>query len=149
MCWADRCWSSTSPARRALAVSPIASAVRLVEYLRQSRTTNVSGSLTLRRDEERPIASVDMSRMNRILSLDEENLLACIEAGICGRDLERELAARGYTSGHDPDSVELSTLGGWISTNASGMKKNKYGNIEDILYSLEMVLPSGERVTLG
>ena len=111
--------------------------------------TNVSGSLTLRRDEERPIASVDMSRMNRILSLDEENLLACVEAGICGRDLERELAARGYTSGHDPDSVELSTLGGWISTNASGMKKNKYGNIEDIVLEATLITPTGAVETLS
>ena len=34
--------------------------------------------------------------------------------------------------GHEPDSIEFSTLGGWIATNASGMKKNKYGNIEDM-----------------
>jgi alkyldihydroxyacetonephosphate synthase len=34
--------------------------------------------------------------------------------------------------GHEPDSIEFSTLGGWIATRASGMKKNKYGNIEDI-----------------
>lgn len=111
--------------------------------------TNVSGALSLQRSEERPIASVDMSRMNRILSLDEDNLMACIEAGICGRDLERELSARGYTSGHDPDSVELSTLGGWISTNASGMKKNKYGNIEDIVLEATLVTPTGTVETLS
>lgn len=106
--------------------------------------TNVSGALALRLNEERPIASVDMSRMTRILSLDEDNLLACIEAGICGRELEKQLAERGYTSGHDPDSIELSTLGGWISTNASGMKKNKYGNIEDIVLEATLVTPTGD-----
>ena len=58
--------------------------------------TNVSGALALRLNEERPIASVDMSRMTQILSLDEDNLLACIEAGICGRELEKQLAERGY-----------------------------------------------------
>ena len=111
--------------------------------------TNVSGSLSLLKSEERPIASVDMSRMNQILSLDEDNLVACVEAGICGRELQRELTARGYTSGHEPDSIELSTLGGWISTNASGMKKNKYGNIEDIVLEATLITPTGVVETLS
>ena len=106
--------------------------------------TNVSGALSLPPGEGRPIASVDMGRMNRILWLDEENLQACVEAGITGKELERLLGERGYTSGHDPDSVELSTLGGWIATNASGMKKNRYGNIEDIVVEATLVTPAGE-----
>ena len=106
--------------------------------------TNVSGALACPSDEARTIASIDMRRMNKILSLDAENFQACVEAGISGKELERELDARGYTSGHDPDSVELSTLGGWIATNASGMKKNKYGNIEDIVLEASLVTPTGE-----
>ena len=106
--------------------------------------TNVSGALTLPPGEERPVASVDMSRMNRVLWLDEDNLQAGVEAGISGKELERLLGERGYTSGHDPDSVELSTLGGWIATNASGMKKNRYGNIEDIVVEATLVTPAGE-----
>jgi len=110
--------------------------------------TNVSGALLCPAEEERAIISVDMRRMNRILWLDEDNLQACIEAGIYGMDMERELDALGYTSGHDPDSVELSTLGGWISTNASGMKKNRYGNIEDIVLEATLVTPSGAVETI-
>ncbi len=106
--------------------------------------TNVSGALACPVDEERPIVSVDMSRLCRILELDEENLQATIEAGINGKQLERELGARGYTTGHDPDSVELSTLGGWIATNASGMKKNRYGNIEDIVLEATLVTGIGD-----
>ncbi len=106
--------------------------------------TNVSGALALPPEEERMIVSVDMRRMNRVLWVDPENLQACVECGIYGKDLERELAARGFTSGHDPDSLELSTLGGWISTNASGMKKNKYGNIEEIVLEATLVTPTGE-----
>ena len=106
--------------------------------------TNVSGALACPADEERMIVSVDMRQMKRILSLDPDNLQACVEAGISGKELERELDAQGYTTGHDPDSVELSTLGGWISTNASGMKKNKYGNIEDIVLEATLVTPTGE-----
>jgi alkyldihydroxyacetonephosphate synthase len=106
--------------------------------------TNVSGALACPVEDSRVFVSVDMRRMRRILWIDEENLQACIEAGISGKELERELAARGYTSGHDPDSIELSTLGGWIATNASGMKKNKYGNIEDIVLEATLVTPTGE-----
>jgi alkyldihydroxyacetonephosphate synthase len=45
--------------------------------------------------------------------------------------------------GHEPDSVEFSSLGGWISTRASGMKKNTYGNIEDIVQNVKMVTSKG------
>ena len=110
--------------------------------------TNVSGALALPADDGRVFASVDMRRMNAVVWLDEENLQAGVEAGISGKELERELAARGYTSGHDPDSIELSTLGGWIATNASGMKKNRYGNIEDIVLEATLVAPTGEVETL-
>jgi alkyldihydroxyacetonephosphate synthase len=109
--------------------------------------TNVSGALACPAEEGRMIVSVDMRPMARILWVDEENNQACVEAGIYGKVLERELDALGYTSGHDPDSVELSTLGGWISTNASGMKKNKYGNIEDIVLEATLVTPSGDLET--
>ena len=46
--------------------------------------------------------------------------------------------------GHEPDSVEFSTLGGWIATNASGMKKNRYGNIEDIVLDVTVVTAHGK-----
>jgi len=105
--------------------------------------TNVSGALSCRATEKRSIVSVDMRRMDRIQWLDTENNLACIEAGISGKQLEVELDKRGYTCGHEPDSIELSTLGGWISTNASGMKKNRYGNIEDIVLEATLVTPTG------
>ena len=49
----------------------------------------------------------------------------------------------GVISGHEPDSMEFSTLGGWISTRASGMKKNTYGNIEDIVQGVTFVTPRG------
>ncbi|MDP6039041.1 MAG: FAD-binding oxidoreductase [Candidatus Latescibacteria bacterium] len=106
--------------------------------------TNVSGALAIPTSEMRLVASVDMRRMKRIVWLDEENFQACVEAGISGKQLENELDARGFTAGHDPDSLEFSTLGGWIATNASGMKKNRYGNIEDIVLEATLVTPTGE-----
>lgn len=105
--------------------------------------TSVSCALQLPANETRLITAVDMRRMNKIEWIDRENYRACVQAGITGGDLEALLEKEGFTSGHEPDSVELSTLGGWIATNASGMKKNRYGNIEDIVENVTMVTPQG------
>jgi len=106
--------------------------------------TNVSEALECRHDELRTIISVDMRRMNRVLWIDTVNRMACIEAGAVGRHIMTDLEGYGYTMGHDePDRIEFSTLGGWIATNASGMEKNKYGNIEDIVLDINVVTASG------
>ena len=44
-----------------------------------------------------------------------------------------QLRTKGYTCGHEPDSIEFSSVGGWVATRSSGMKKNIYGNIEDLV----------------
>uniref|UniRef100_A0AAG5CSL8 Alkylglycerone-phosphate synthase n=1 Tax=Anopheles atroparvus TaxID=41427 RepID=A0AAG5CSL8_ANOAO len=105
--------------------------------------TSVSGSVSCPEDERRPIAALDTSQMNRLLWLDRQNLTACFEAGVVGQDLEREVRQLGYTVGHEPDSYEFSTLGGWVATRASGMKKNVYGNIEDLVVRVRMVTGAG------
>jgi alkyldihydroxyacetonephosphate synthase len=105
--------------------------------------TNVSDALQCPPDEDRAIVSVDLSRLDRILWIDPVNLMACIQAGAVGRRIQAELAEHGFTMGHEPDSVEFSTLGGWIATFASGMKKNRYGNIEDLVLDLNAVTPRG------
>ena len=105
--------------------------------------TSVSSALQLPHMETRMIVSVDMQRINKIEWLDKEDLRACVQAGIIGSQLEEKLNKEGFTSGHEPDSIELSTLGGWIATNASGMKKNRYGNIEQIVENITMITPEG------
>lgn len=105
--------------------------------------TSVSGAVECPANELRPIISLDTSQMNEILWVDYENLVVCCEAGILGQDLERELIKLGYTAGHEPDSYEFSSLGGWVATRASGMKKNTYGNIEDLVVHVKMVTPRG------
>ena len=106
--------------------------------------TNVTDALRCRNDEKRVIVSVDMRRMNRILWIDKENMMARIEAGAVGRHIMSQLEKYGVSMGHEPDSVEFSTLGGWIATNASGMKKNKYGNIEDIVVDITVATSDGQ-----
>ncbi|MDZ8030432.1 FAD-binding oxidoreductase [Nostoc sp. DedSLP04] len=105
--------------------------------------TNVSCALKLPEDEKRMVVSVDMRRMNKIEWIDRDNLRACVQAGITGQQLEEQLRKNGFTCGHEPDSLEFSTLGGWISTNASGMKKNRYGNIEQIVENITLITPKG------
>ncbi len=106
--------------------------------------TNVTEAVRCRENAGRMIVSVDMRRMNRILWIDKENMMARIEAGAVGRHIMKQLAKYDVTMGHEPDSVEFSTLGGWIATNASGMKKNKYGNIEDIVVDISVATADGK-----
>lgn len=106
--------------------------------------TNVTNALICPEDEERMIVSIDMQQMNRILWIDPVDHTACIQAGAIGRNITSQLAEHGYTMGHEPDSVEFSTLGGWIATNASGMKKNRYGNIEQIVQDFRLVTANGD-----
>jgi alkyldihydroxyacetonephosphate synthase len=93
--------------------------------------------------EPRPVVSVDVRRMKAVVWVNEEDGLAEVQAGIVGRDLRDQLAARGLTMGHEPDSIEFSTLGGWIATKASGMKRSRYGNIEDIVLEVRAVTAQG------
>ena len=105
--------------------------------------TNVTQALLLDSSEERTVCSVDMSKMNHVREVNLESRIAVVECGISGKELEEELSKYGMCCGHEPDSVEFSTLGGWISTRASGMKKNVYGNIDDIVITVRIVTPTG------
>lgn len=106
--------------------------------------TNITLSLNYtKHDNKRFFISLDMSQMNRILWIDRVSMLACIEAGIAGKDLEDALSAEGLTMGHEPDSLEFSTLGGWIATRSSGMKQQTYGNIEEMVTRITFVSSAG------
>ena len=105
--------------------------------------TNVTHALRCNLKEKRKIISVDMSFMNKLIWINRENQTANIQTGITGKKLENELNEMGLTTGHYPDSFEFSTLGGWIATFASGMKRSKYGNIEEIVLDFEVITSHG------
>ena len=92
---------------------------------------------------------LDLSSMNRIREIDETNLIADFDAGLNGLEAEEAVAERGLTIGHWPQSIAISTVGGWVSTRAAGQFSTAYGCIEDIVYSIEVVLPNGDLVVLG
>ena len=111
--------------------------------------TNVTGCLLIHRvlDSDYYI-SIDMRKYNKILQVNTENNYAVIQSGACGKEIENALNAQGFTMGHEPDSYEFSTLGGWISTNASGMRRNMYGNIEDIVIDFGYINKHSKKIDL-
>jgi alkyldihydroxyacetonephosphate synthase len=109
--------------------------------------TNIAGSLEAPAGEARCVVSVDLGRMDRVLEVDAGSRLARVQAGVLGPELERQLAARGWTVGHFPDSFTHSTLGGWIATRSSGMQSDKYGDVADLTRAVRVVTPAGTLAT--
>jgi len=109
--------------------------------------SSISGSLEGPVGESRPVISVDLERLDGVLDIDGGSRLARIQAGVFGPLLEEQLAARGYTFGHFPDSFPHSTLGGWIATRSSGMQSDRYGDISDMVMGLRVATPAGTLVT--
>ena len=109
--------------------------------------SSISGSLEAPAGETRPVISVDLERLDRVLEIDSGSRLARVQAGVFGPRLEEQLTALGYTFGHFPDSFTHSTLGGWIATRSSGMQSDRYGDIADMVMGLRVVTPSGMLVT--
>lgn len=99
----------------------------------------------------------DLSRLTGITALSAQDLLVSVRAGTMGMDLEQELNEHGLTLGHSPQSLDRSTVGGWVATRATGQFSSRYGGIEDLLVSLEVALPEhglvrtpvSPRVSLG
>jgi alkyldihydroxyacetonephosphate synthase len=89
---------------------------------------------------------VDLKKLEKIIRIDEKSLTLTAEAGIIGERLERALNEKGFTLGHFPSSIYCSTLGGWLATRSAGQLSTKYGKIEDMVLSLEVVLPDGRVV---
>jgi alkyldihydroxyacetonephosphate synthase len=91
---------------------------------------------------------LDLSRMNSVLEVDAESQTVTAEAGIRGDRLESELNGRGFTLGHYPQSMAISSLGGWIAAASAGQASAGYGPIEDNLLGLTAVTGSGAVLTL-
>ena len=91
---------------------------------------------------------LSFEKMNRILELDEENLMVTVEPGVLIMNLHAYVEERGLLYPPDPGQ-KMGTIGGNISTNAGGMRGVKYGVTRDFVQQLEVVLPTGEITHLG
>jgi glycolate oxidase len=92
---------------------------------------------------------VELSRMNHILEISIENRYVQVQAGVVCDDLNRTLAKNGFIFPPDPASSSVSTIGGNVATNATGIKGAKYGTTRDYVMGLEAVLPRGEVLNTG
>jgi alkyldihydroxyacetonephosphate synthase len=101
--------------------------------------TGVCGAVAPRAGE----LVIDMGAFDRILELDETNLICRCESGVNGLALEKHLNERGLTLGHFPSSLPGTTIGGLVATRSSGQESSRYGSIEDMVLGLAVVLPDG------
>jgi alkyldihydroxyacetonephosphate synthase len=92
--------------------------------------------------------ALDLTGLRGPIAVDETSLLADVPAGWFGPDLEAELRGRGtgYTLGHWPQSMDLSTVGGWLACRGAGQYSTRYGKIEDMVIGLQVVLADGRIV---
>ncbi len=91
----------------------------------------------------RAVIVLNLRFLNKVLHINTTSLVADVEAGTFGPDLEDALNRKGFTLGHFPESFEYSTLGGWIAARSAGQQSTLYGKIEEMVESLRVVTPDG------
>jgi len=93
---------------------------------------------------------LDLCDLAGIISVDDTSLVADVRAGTFGDHFEHELrTAHGLTCGHWPQSVTLSTVGGWLACRGAGQLSTRYGKIEDMVVGLDVVLADGTTIRTG
>jgi alkyldihydroxyacetonephosphate synthase len=105
--------------------------------------TSVVGGVEALRGSHVAAISLDLTRMDTVLDVDQVSLTAALEPGILGPELERRLGAAGLTLGHFPQSFEFSTVGGWVATRSAGQASTGYGRIDDLVESVSCITPTG------
>lgn len=93
--------------------------------------------------------SLDMTNMQGVLSVDETSGIVEALAGTFGPDVESAARQHSLTIGHYPQSVAISTVGGWVACRGAGQYSTRYGKIEDMVHALEAVLADGTVVRTG
>jgi glycolate oxidase len=92
---------------------------------------------------------LSFTRMNRILEIDPENLIAVVEPGVINFLLQQEVAKKGLFYPPDPASYKYSSIGGNVAECAGGPNSLKYGVTRDYVLGMEVVMPTGEILNLG
>ena len=88
--------------------------------------------------------TIDVKRLDKIVEINEINQTVTAQAGINGYRLEQALNRAGYTLPHYAASVHSATLGGYLACRGSGVLSTKYGKAEDMVLSVQVVLPNGD-----
>jgi alkyldihydroxyacetonephosphate synthase len=87
--------------------------------------------------------SIDLQYLNKVLEIDRASRAARIQAGALGPELEEQLKPHGLTLRHFPQSLQISTLGGWIATRSGGHYASLYTHIDDFVEATRTVTPAG------
>ena len=106
--------------------------------------TSVVGGVEPVSDGFGAAVSIDLRRLDRVVSIDRTSLTVRLEAGLNGPQVERALGAEGLTLGHFPQSFEYSTVGGWVATRSAGQASTGFGRIDELVDGLRLVAPAGE-----
>lgn len=93
---------------------------------------------------------LDVCGLDKFVSWDEQSQIVEVEAGVFG-DIFEETIQRDYgmTMGHWPSSYAISTVGGWVACRGAGQLSTRYGKIEDMVVGFDVVLASGEKISVG
>jgi alkyldihydroxyacetonephosphate synthase len=105
--------------------------------------TSVVGGVEARLGD-RPVVTMDLRRLDRVLEVEPASLAARIQAGATGPRLEEQLREHGLTLRHFPQSFEYATLGGWIATRAGGHFATVETHIDDLVESVRAITPRGD-----
>jgi alkyldihydroxyacetonephosphate synthase len=106
--------------------------------------TSVVGGLEPERAGLEALVSLDLGRMDRVLSVDERSLTATLQPGLRLPEADRALAEAGLTLGHVPQSYEWASVGGCVATRSAGQASSGFGRIESNVVSLRAAAPAGE-----
>jgi alkyldihydroxyacetonephosphate synthase len=112
---------------------------RLIPY---GGGTSVVGGVSSRPSAD-PLITVDLSGLGEVKALDERSGLVTVGAGITGPALAAALAPHGLTIGHEPQSFELATVGGWVAARGSGLRSFGSGRIEHLFAGGTLEAPAG------
>ncbi|MDY3983074.1 MAG: FAD-linked oxidase C-terminal domain-containing protein [Veillonellaceae bacterium] len=106
-------------------------------------------SLVIGADGEPHSLIVSTNRLNRIIEINKDDLIAVVEPGVINNTLDQEARKQGLFYAPDPGSRMISRIGGNVATNAGGMSTVKYGTTRDNVLGIKVILPDGRDVTLG
>ncbi len=150
-------YDSSMLEERPVAVARPAAIGELVEVVKTAYAENIvliprgagTGTVGASVPGEQNSVVISFERMNQILEIDKENMLAVVEPGVINGVFQRTLKDKGLFYPPDPASLNFCTLGGNVATGAGGPRAVKYGVTRDYVLGLEIVLPDGTVTKTG
>ncbi|MEM3972416.1 MAG: FAD-linked oxidase C-terminal domain-containing protein [Saccharolobus sp.] len=127
--------------------------VKIVKYASQRKIPIIAWgygtSLTGATACDKNCILIDMSKMNKILEINEIDWYVRVQPGVKLIDLFEELEKKGFMLPPDPASFFLCSVGGAVAESSGGMKGVRYGSFREWVLALKVILPNGEIIKVG